>query len=655
MTITFSPLTKKISLTMAVIFFIFAAGLFYINKILLPIQIKGMAIKAASDALKRNVTFDELQYSPLRGFVITNLAIAEKDAPPRAFIRAKNASAQVLFFALLQKKLILPSVKIESPEITLTRIGKDLWNFSDILTPTASAETKKSAPPMDVIVSGFSMTKGRIILNDTSLAENFSETIDIPLIKGSLSLNGAFNINGSLVLPATQGSLKFDTRLGIKDSSFKGTFNAKNISVSRYLRFSPAELPVSVQNLMIATGEIAALVQGKNASVSGDISLPAMNITLADGTKFQGDMILNKVFAGMNNADISLQGALLANQVVVETAAGIQARISVLRAANAQAALKEGLLSASGEMDAREMDLTLNPEQTLKTSVNIQGLTITQNAKGYAMSGEIKADDLRLTLGKDQNLSGQAALKKMTAMVTGSAVQAKADLNIKDATFTMPGTSVTTDILAPDTRLSFDTGRLETELRTILRNFSIKTQAVSISGTPELTAHLVLDPKAEIPLSYTGAVKLNGLELGGLPTVDAVRNLRGEITFKTDSAATDEVTFTILDTPVNLNGDISDFKTPMVNAHAVINKVDLMIIEKVIPEIVKEQGLSIKGTAALDVNFSGLLAKMPEGMINASAKLTDVSMESKKLNQKASSINGLVEYRSPLCPGKTSP
>jgi hypothetical protein len=99
---------------------------------------------------------------------------------------------------------------------------------------------------------------------------------------------------------------------------------------------------------------------------------------------------------------------------------------------------------------------------------------------------------------------------------------------------------------------------------------------------------------------------------------------------------------------VNLSGEISNFTAPQINADARVEKADLALIKKVIPDIVKEQGLIIKGSAAADVNFSGLLSKAQEAKITANVKLTDASIESRKLNQSASSINGIVEYKSPV-------
>ena len=648
MKIAFTPLTKKISLTMAVTFFIFAAGLFYVNKILLPIQVKDMAIKAATDALHRNVTFDTLQYSPLKGFIVTDLVINEKDDPSRVFLRARNASAQILFFAVLQKKLIFPSVRIDSPEINITRTGTDIWNFSDLLTPPAATNNAPNQPPMDLMVSGLTITSGHVILNDTSLTDTFSEDFNIPLIKGSLSLRGAFNIQGEINLPSTQGTLKFDTRVGIREKSFQGTFKAKNIAVNRYTRFSPSELPVNIRNLMIAESDITALVNGNNISVSGDISLPSLSLAIADGTKLQGDIVLSKLFMSLTHGDISLQGALNANNLVTETTAGLQARVSILHTANIQAALKNGQWTASGDMDARDINLTLNPEQKIRASLNIQGMAIAQNAKGFTIAAQIKADDLFMMIAENQTLSGNAVFKNFSALIAGSAINAKTDLEIKNAAMNMPGISIQTDITAPDTRLNFDTGRLEAQIHAASRSLAVKAGDISVTGAPQLTAHVVLDPRAEIPLSYAGTLTLAGMDINGLPTVNTIKDIRGEISFRTDSASTSDLAFSVLDTAVNANGEISDFKNPRIKGSAAVSKADLSLVAKVIPDLIKEQGLTIKGTADIDVTFSGLLAKAQESRIEATAKITQASLESKKLNQSVSSINGLFEYKTPV-------
>jgi hypothetical protein len=260
------------------------------------------------------------------------------------------------------------------------------------------------------------------------------------------------------------------------------------------------------------------LLEGKNANLSADMTLPALNITLSDGTKIQGDITLSKVLASMSGANISVHGSLYANKFAAETSTGLTLNMSTLRTANAQMTIKENLLTASGDLDARDMDLVLNTDQKIKASVNISALTVTQNTKGYGITGEIKADDVLLMLGKDQSLSGNATLKKMSALIEGSAIEMKTDVDIKGAALNLPGTSVKTDITAPGTRLNFDAGRLETELRAAFKDLSLKTQNMSVSGAsnaPELTAHVILDPKSALPLSYTGTLKLVAL-----PTVE---------------------------------------------------------------------------------------------------------------------------------------
>ena len=122
---------KKIILITAIIAVFITAGIFYVNKVLLPVQIRGMIIKSAEEQLGRKVSFDDLSYNPLKGIIITNLTINSKDKPDEVFIHIQEASAQVLILPLLQKKIIIPAVRINSPSIRLVRFDENLWNWSD--------------------------------------------------------------------------------------------------------------------------------------------------------------------------------------------------------------------------------------------------------------------------------------------------------------------------------------------------------------------------------------------------------------------------------------------------------------------------------------------------------------------------------------------
>ncbi len=641
-----NPTTYKIALTLAVTLFIFSAGLFYVNKILLPIQIKGMAIKAAQDTLKRQVTFDTLQYSPLRGFVINGLVISQKDAPNQLFLRAKSVSAQVLFFALLQNKLIIPALRIDSPEISITRLKQDTWDFNDLLTPAQPATATSSKGP-EIIISGFVINNGRVNIADISTGDVFNETVNLPLIKGSLSMNGAFQVNGNLALTSTNGTLKFDARIGLNDKSFKGNFIANNLALHHYVQFLPQPLPISLKRLTLMDANITVMTQKETTTITGDLSLPSMEIALSDGTQCQGDITMTKVFANLTTNNISVQGVFHGNKLEVLLPSGLRANLNVLNLSNLQATFKAGRLNITTDINAKELFMPLNSQQAIRGNLDVRNFSLTQNDKGYAITTTLDANDMSLTLNETQRINGRIILNNATASINGNAFQIKTDMDIKNAAFTMPQTSVSANITAPETYLSWHDGALESTLKASFNDLIIKAENISAAGSPQLTAHLNVDPQKTTPLTYTGKLEIPSLTVTGLPAVGTINNIHGNITFETNRAQTKNITFTAFDTPVNVTGELTHFEAPQITVTAQAKDINLSIIEKIIPAIMKEQGLTLEGTASGNVYFEGALAKPQEGKMNAVVDMANTRIQSKKLNQNISALSGHFEYNAP--------
>ncbi|MBF0331812.1 MAG: AsmA family protein [Candidatus Omnitrophica bacterium] len=638
--------TSRIALIFAVIFFIFSAGLFYVNKIFLPIQVREIVIKSAQDALKRHVTFDTLQYSPLRGFVISDLAIAQKDAPDKPFFKAKSISAQIVFFALLQKKVIIPALQIDMPEVFITRLTPQTWDFSDLLTLAQPAAPSAPKGP-DVIISGFTINGGRIHLKDLSLEEPFDETLSLALIKGSLSMGGTFNINGDIALTSTNGILKFDTRIGLNDSSFKGTFTASNIVLSRYLRFSPTPLPLSIQHLAITDTTLQILSQPASTTISGDINLPAISLTLNDGTQCQGDIALTRFSATQKKNDLNMQGVLLGNKLNLLLPSGMHANLGALRLPNAQASLKGGLLNITGDVTAKELSVQLNKQQSVSSDLDIRNFSVIQNNKGYAIAANIDAQNIAMALNEAQHLTGHVLLNRIAASIAGNAMELKADVDIKNAAFAMPGTSVTASITAPGTSIAWRDGELKSSLEASFHEFIVKAQNMTAAGSPQLSAHMTFNARNTVPLTYDGTLEVPSLTVTGLPTVGSINNIHGNITFDTNHAQTKSIILTAFNTPVTIAGELTHFEAPQLDVTASAKNVNLNIIEKILPALIKEQGLNIGGTAAVDIHFQGALADPQAGKINALVDLSNTRIESKKLGQTISELNGHFEYNAP--------
>ncbi|MFH0753862.1 MAG: AsmA-like C-terminal region-containing protein, partial [Candidatus Omnitrophota bacterium] len=118
-------------------------------------------------------------------------------------------------------------------------------------------------------------------------------------------------------------------------------------------------------------------------------------------------------------------------------------------------------------------------------------------------------------------------------------------------------------------------------------------------------------------------------------------------TFENDRVQTKNIAFTAFNTPILVSGEVSHFESPWLNVSAKANNINLNILETIIPEIIKEQGLSVSGTASADIQFEGALAKPQDAKTYAIIDLANTQLESKKLNQNISGLSGHFEYKAP--------
>ncbi|MBF0486272.1 MAG: AsmA family protein [Candidatus Omnitrophica bacterium] len=676
---------KKISITIAILLVIISAGIFYVNKVLMPVQIKGLVIKAAQDALHRKVTLDSIQINPVKGLVVNDFTVYSKDKPDEVLFHVKEASAQVLLLALLQKKIVISSVRINEPSARLIRFDDNLWNFSDLLKPSPDA-SKDEKQAFSFFVSGISIANGRVKLEDASGAEPFSEMIGPMNLKGSLSLTGGVNISGDIALPSTQGNFKFDVRGVLKNQSFKGDLKIHNLVVTKYLRFAPA-LPLKLRALSMSDAQLSFFLEKSDVAVSGNAIVPEIDISPLEGNAaFQGGVGLNKISLSLKNGILNFQGGVSTDKTVLILPDGkyftgsllasvsnlavnkndidfngslsaIITKLSIdqsktltgaLKTRNTKFAITDGKISASSDLELKNAIIKLGEDQTLEASFSIPALTITPGEKGLDIKTEIKADNTRLTLPKDQKISFDLLLTNLNALVTGSNIFLKTDLALRETKVDLPAFLANADILANDTRVSFENGKLTAASRLAFQKTAVTVnKTTKFSGDPDLSVHLEFDPQAPNPLSYTGTMELNKGSLSGLPNISQLSDITAKIIFETNRAHTKNLSFSVFDTPVAVSGEIKNFAAPKINADIAINKVDLAVAEKIIPDIIKDQGLIIKGNASLKAHMEGALADIQNAKINAAAQIKNVYCESSKLKQKVEDASGTVSYTSP--------
>src|SRR3989338_11358206 len=96
-----------------------AAGLFYLNKVVLPIKIKSLIIRNLENYTRKKVSLESVQFSLRKGLILENLALSDGQ---KTLISVKESSCVLLILHIFkEKKIIIPLIKLRQPRIFLNR------------------------------------------------------------------------------------------------------------------------------------------------------------------------------------------------------------------------------------------------------------------------------------------------------------------------------------------------------------------------------------------------------------------------------------------------------------------------------------------------------------------------------------------------------
>lgn len=137
-----------------------AAGLNYVNRVVLPVKARQWAQTAASNALGRPVTIERVRVHPWHGFMLENVVVPED---PRfggqPILQVERISGGILILPLFkQKQLIIPALHIHGPHGRLIQNAEGLWNFQTFTFPKPAARRSS----FSVLVPQILLTEGRL-------------------------------------------------------------------------------------------------------------------------------------------------------------------------------------------------------------------------------------------------------------------------------------------------------------------------------------------------------------------------------------------------------------------------------------------------------------------------------------------------------------
>ena len=264
---------SKIILPIVIILLTLAGlGIRYVNKYILPFKAKKFITQTLEKQLGQKVSLEAISYNPLKGIVLTNLTVFNKEKPDQILLRAQSINFNCLILPIFkEKKVIIPTLNFNRLQVNLRRKENGRWNCQDLLSLKPSDRAKSN---LSFLIYRVSLHEGKISFLDNYLRPFFAQEIENLNASATFSLPAKINFKLSASLkeknPA-QFNLKGNYNLSNKFLTWEN--NTKGINLAKYGPYYQNNLSF-VEKLDATTdiSSVGSLDKDWNLTSSQDIS-----------------------------------------------------------------------------------------------------------------------------------------------------------------------------------------------------------------------------------------------------------------------------------------------------------------------------------------------------------------------------------------------
>ncbi len=666
-------------------------GIIYLNKFFLPVQLKGIVAQKAQEFFKREVSFDAITFSPLKGIVLTNVNVAQKDAPDKPFIHINELSLTIVYHPLIfEKKIIIPSVTLNHPSLYLTRISANEWNFSDLLqkqTPSSTPPSKTPGAPSNFLLGGITINDGEVNLLDKTTQPAYAETLENLDVKINLSLQKGikFNLDGVLPKNDSQISLEGDSDLSLQ--LINANLELSNITLSEYLslylkndqfhlasgflkeahltfnrtgeKFSiQGDCEIKDADLKVGADQefrgqlklpnlAVVIVPQKETDVAASFTLQNADITLNPTTKIQGNLKADNINGSLtDNHTLQAQGALMLTNAAISLPEQRTLTSSQMTLTDGAFKFIDGKMGGSANLKIADFLVTLDKTQKIQTQFTASPFILEFADNTIGIKGNLSLDGTQAALNGIQSLTGDIDANNTELTIKGKAIHLTSAIQIKKADI-KPSASehLQGNITASNTALDINDKiiHVKSDLRIDEANLAMADKTVV--GNPQASLDLTYNPASSPALSYEGTLFPNVALISSLPVVQEIKDIKGKINFKTDSLGLEDVSLTTQDIPLKVAGAVNNFQSPVLDIQASTDSFKLEQALKLIPkDMLSKIRITPSGDVKLNVQFKGSPAAFDKADVQAVAQLSNASLQGEALPVAITNIAGEIRY-----------
>ena len=674
--------TKKTFYILIAILLLAASLYLYVENIFLPIQFKGFITAKAEDFLKRPVTIGEIHFNLLRGFVVREITVYQKDSPALPFVQIDEVSLNIFLAPFFSPQaVIIPSVYLKRPFVHLIREGETSWNFSDLLRPPGSAPPSPFIPLIRKII----VEEGEVIYADETREEKFLDLISGINLDARISLNKIVRFALKGAVPRRSSEFEIKGNYALTTQKLSAHILAKNIALAEYLSLLPAAQPPALKSGALTSADMSLSLEGRDIRAQGSLRLDNITLSLPDNKEMKPSTLPDaRLPDGQASIGVSRQGFIPFEGVFKRIKTGLEIT-------DAKIAWQNKRLEASGRVESSLTQITLAADNTIngKWSAEIKSLDIFQ--KEIAARGNVTFYEASWRRGENQHLHGsilkadnilfdkdkgdfrfQAALAvdgldfkaPPNTSVWGSLTTRKTQFLFQSEEW-----SIQTDLLLKDGRIAWGTdqslqGDLSSDnlsLTYAKENFNLKGRASLKQGIVQVTPQIKFEASPEADLTYqynpgdpedkhrySGTLSLSQAVISGIPSVGEIQDISGQLSFRTDEISTEKLGLRAQKADIALAGRLTDFADPHLDIKASSPNIDLGQLFSAFPILQEKSGLRLKGSAGAKARYTGALKNPAEAEIALLLQMKDTTLATPKLPEEITEISGQLEYQKDL-------
>jgi len=639
--------TRKTIYTLLTVFILSYFLYFYIQNIFLPVQFKRFVILKAQEYLHRNVTIDEIRFSPLSGFVVRNVTVYQKDAPDRVFLRADEVTFHVLLAPVFQKKLILiPSIYVSGPFIQITRESAGRWNFSDLLATEKSPGSSWTIAPRKIIVKN-----GEIAYTDQTVPENFHEVISDIDLDARVSLNKIIRFALRCKVPRRESAVNIKGNYYLEPRKLSARVMAQRIALAQYLSFVSLPGEIHFQDGILTALDVNLNWERGGLQAQGSVTIDKMDVDLADGKKIITSLQATGVSLTRQEGRWRAGGRLESDSTLITLAQGrsfagkISAEVSSLD-------ISPRGISAQGDLVLKEARVVTGENKGVRAQVfQADNLIIHNDERGIRLETALDINGLDAAFSADHKLSGNLTTQKTKLAFEKGKFGVLSDLQLSGARLDLgQGRSLQTDFKSRQTLATCREGGCEVESDLDFGNAHLQlTPQIALEGHPDGGLTYQYDPDGtDNKYFYSGELHLTDAILKGVPGVGQIEKIRGTLQIETNRLAGDGLTFQTRGTDVQLSGSLINFLRPVLNVRAKTGNLDLQELFAAFPALAEKTHVLPSGTAVVEASYIGDAKDPAAADVRFNAQFRDAALAGPRLPGDITGITGEIGYQKDL-------